>query len=103
MRQLDKADGGLITYILTSLVFITFSLIYRPKYENTVRNEKRKLGPHLIISIILVQIFGLMFKTFYVYDLLTSILFTVVTYIFYKIFVNAITVIKTMAKKQHLR
>ena len=90
---------GLLIYILTSLVFITFSLIYRPKYENMVRNEKRKLGPHLIISTLLVQAFGLMFKTFYVYDLLTSILFIVITYIFYKIFTNSIVVMREYGEK----
>ncbi len=90
---------GLLTFILTSLVFIVFSLIYKPKYENIVRNEKRKLGSHLIISTMLVQLFGLMFKTFYVYDFLTSILFTIVTYIFYKIFVNSVTVIKDYGEK----
>ena len=48
----------------------------------------------MIFSTFLVQAMGIMFKTFYVYDLLTSILFTIVTYIFYKIFTNSITVIK---------
>ncbi len=96
---LGLGKEGLLTYILISLVFITFSLIYRPKYENTVRNEKRKLGAHLIFSTFLVQAMGIMFKTFYVYDLLTSILFTIVTYIFYKIFTNSITVIKDYGEK----
>ena len=96
---IGQGSSGLLIYILTSLVFITFSLIYRPKYENTVRNEKRKLGPHLVISTFLVQAFGIMFKTFYVYDLLASILFTTVTYIFYKIFTNSITVIKDYGEK----
>ena len=35
---IGQGRPGLLIYILTSLVFITFSLIYRPKYENTVRN-----------------------------------------------------------------
>lgn len=91
---------GLLIYVLTSLVFITFSLIYRPKYENTVRNEKRKLGAHLVISTFLVQAMGILFKTFYVYDLLTSILFTIVTYIFYKIFCNSIPVVYEFGKKK---
>ena len=90
---------GLLTYILTTLVFITFSLIYRPKFENVVRNEKKKLGTHLVISTLLVQVMGIAFKTFYVYDLLTSILFTIVTYIFYKIFSNSIIVIKDYGQK----
>lgn len=89
-----QGKEGLLIYILTTLVFITFSLIYRPKYENIVRNEKKKLGAHLVVSTFLVQAMGIAFKTFYVYDLLTSILFTIVTYIFYKIFTNSITVIK---------
>ncbi len=96
---IGQGKESLLTYILTSLVFITFSLIYRPQYENTVRNEKRKLGAHLIISTMLVQIFGLMFKTFYVYDLVTSILFAIITYIFYKIFTNSITVIRDYGEK----
>ena len=91
---------GLLIYVLTSLVFITFSLIYKPKYENTVRNEKRKLGVHLVISTFLVQTMGLLFKTFYVYDLLTSILFTIVTYTFYKIFSNSIPVIYEYGSKK---
>lgn len=91
---------GLLTYILTSLVFITFSLIYKPKYENTVRNEKKKLGVHLVISTFIVQAMGIMFKTFYVYDLLTSILFTIITYIFYKIFSNSIPVIYQYGQKK---
>lgn len=96
---LGQGNEGLLIYILTTLVFITFSLIYRPKYENVVRNEKRKLGAHLIISTFLVQAMGIAFKTFYVYDLLTSVLFTIITYIFYKIFTNSITVIKDYGEK----
>ena len=97
---IGHGKNGALTYILTSLVFITFSLIYRPKYENMVRNEKRKLGPHLVISTFIVQAMGIMFKTFYVYDMLTSVLFTVVTYIFYKIFANSITVVKDYGEKR---
>ena len=96
---IGQGQKGLLIYILTSLVFITFSLIYRPKYENVVRNEKKKLGPHLIISTFLVQAMGLMFGTFYVYDLLTSILLVVITYIFYKIFTNSLKVLQEYGEK----
>ena len=65
-----------------------------------MRNEKRKLGMHLVISTFLVQTMGLLFKTFYVYDLLTSILFTIVTYTFYKIFTNSIPVIYEYGNKK---
>ena len=93
-------QGGVLTYLLTILIFVVFALIYRPKYENTIRNEKRKLGVHIAFATFLVQVIGIAFKTFYVYDLLTSILFTVMVYIFYKIFTNSITIIKDYGNKK---
>lgn len=92
-------NTGILTYILTSLVFIVFSLIYRPKFENEIRNEKRKLGGHLVAATFIVQIIGIIFKTFYVYDFITSILATMITYVFYKIFVNSLTIIKDYKTK----
>lgn len=92
-------NQGILTYLLTSLVFIVFSLIYRPKFENELRNEKRKLGGHLVAATFLVQIMGVIFKTFYVYDFITSVLATMITYVFYKIFVNSLTVIKDYKTK----
>ena len=92
-------NEGILTYILTSLVFIVFSLIYRPKFENEIRNEKRKLGGHLVAATFLVQLIGIAFKTFYVYDFITSILATMITYVFYKIFANSLVVIKNYKTK----
>ncbi len=92
-------NQGILTYLLTSLVFCVFSLIYRPKFENQLRNEKRKLGAHLVTATFLVQIMGIAFKTFYVYDFITSILATMITYVFYKIFANSLTVIKDYKSK----
>ena len=91
---------GILTYLLTVLVFVMFALIYKPKYENVIRNEKRKLGVHLTFATFLVQIVGIAFKTFYVYDFITSMLFTIMVYIFYKIFTNSITVIKDWGDKK---
>lgn len=96
---IGAGNSGILCFILTSLVFILFSLCYRPKYENEVRNEKRKLGSQLVGATLLVQLIGIGFKTFYVYDFITSILLTIVTYIFYKIFVNSLTVIVDYKKK----
>lgn len=92
-------NQGILTYLLTSFVFIVFSLIYRPKFENELRNEKRKLGGQLVAATFLVQIMGVIFKTFYVYDFITSILATMITYVFYKIFANSLTVIKDYKTK----
>lgn len=84
--------NNLLVYFMTSLVFFVSILIVRPKIQENV-NEKRKIGGHLIFAVVLVQIVPMFFRTFYVFDLLTSIMLGITTYIFYKIFVNSITMI----------
>ena len=84
--------NNLLVYFITSLVFFVSILIVRPKIQENV-NEKRKIGRHLIFAVVLVQIVPMFFRTFYVFDLLTSIMLGITTYIFYKIFVNSITMI----------
>ena len=48
----------------------------------------------------MVQAGKMFFTMFLVYDLLASIMFAIITYIFYKIFSNSITVIKDYGVKQ---
>ena len=84
--------NGLLGYILTALILFFGILIKPPKY-NQENNEKRKLGFRLIIACVIVKFGGLLFKEFMVYDLLMAIMFVAVTFIFYKIFVNALQVI----------
>ena len=84
--------NNLLVYFITSLVFFVSILLIRPKIQDNV-NEKRKIGGHLVFAVILVQIVPMFFREFYVFDLLTSIMLGITTYIFYKIFVNSITMI----------
>ena len=84
--------NNLLVYFITSLVFFVLILLIRPKIQENV-NEKRKIGGHLVFAVILVQIIPMFFREFYVFDLLTSIMLGITTYIFYKIFVNSITMI----------
>ena len=88
-----------LTYVVTSLLFFVLVLIIRPKIQEDV-NEKRKIGAHLFWAVFLVQAVPLLFRTFYVYDLLTSIMLGMTTYIFYKIFVSSIIMIKEFGKKR---
>lgn len=92
--------SGLLMYILTALVFIALVLIFRPKYEYAQRNEKQKLGKYILIATLLVQVAKMFFTMFLVYDLLTAIMLSITTYIFYKIFSNSIIVIKEFGIKQ---
>ena len=90
---------GLLSYILTSLVFILMALVFRTKYQED-RNEKRKLGTFVLISSLIVQAGRMFFTMFLIYDLLASIVFACLTYIFYKVFTNSITVIKDYGKRE---
>lgn len=91
--------NNLLTYVVTSLTFFILVLLIRPKIQEDV-NEKRKIGVHLFFAVFLVQVVPLFFRTFYVFDLLTSIMLGMTTYIFYKIFVSSISLIKEFGTKK---
>ena len=92
--------SSLLSYVLTTLLFIVMMLLFRPKYQEEGRNEKQKLGVYVLISSFVVQAGKMFFTMFLIYDLLTSIMACILTYIFYKIFANSITVIKEYGIKQ---
>ena len=91
--------SNLITYFITSLVLFAMILVVRPQIQEGV-NEKKKLGFHLFFAVMLVQLIPMFFREFYVFDLLTSIMLGMTTYIFYKIFTNSITMIIDFGKRR---
>ena len=91
--------SGLLTYFITSLVFLVSLYIFKTRIQEDC-NEVRKVGKNIIIATLLVQIVPLAFGTFYLYDLLVGIMQAVVTFIFYKIFANAITVVRDYSFKK---
>lgn len=91
--------NNLLTYFITSLVFFVLVLIIRPKIQENV-NEKKKIGSHLFLAVFLVQVIPMLFRTFYVFDLFTSVMLGMTTYIFYKIFVSSISMIREFGKKK---
>lgn len=91
--------NSLLTYFLTTLVFFVMILIKSPT-EQEETNEQRRVGVHLFLSVLIVQIIPMFFTNFYVYDLLTSIILAISSYIFYKIFSNSIIMIKEFGVKQ---
>ena len=90
--------SGLLTYILTSLVFMALSIFVLPKMND--KTEQKSLMPHLIVSTILVQVVKILFGPILIYDILSAILFTIITSIFYKIFKSSISVIKDSKTKK---
>ncbi|MGN1384878.1 MAG: SpoIIE family protein phosphatase [Clostridia bacterium] len=91
--------NSLLTYILTTLVFFVAILIKRPKIQDEV-NEQKRLGMHLFISTLIVQVVPMFFRSFILYELLTGVMLSISTYIFYKIFSNSITVIREVGIKK---
>lgn len=89
-----------LTYILTCLIFIAEILIIKPKTIDENRNEKKKLGFSLVVATTLVQAAKMLFGVFLIYDLLVSIITGIITYIFYKIFSNSLTVINSFNEKK---
>ena len=89
----------LLIYFMTSLLFFALILFKRPRLQEGV-NEKKKIGVHLFLAVFLIQLLPMFFRTFYVFEVLSSIMLAMTTYIFYKIFVNSITVIIDFTTKR---
>lgn len=92
--------GGTLTFLISSLLFIALILIFRPSIQGIDKNEKQKLGIYVAISAFVVQASKMLFTMFLVYDLISSIMLGVITYIFYKIFANSIIVINQYGIKK---
>ena len=91
--------NGLLNYIITSIVFLASLFIFKTRIEDDY-NERRKIGKNVIIASAIVQIAPIAFGTFYLYDLLLGIMQSIVVFIFYKIFVNSISVIRDYSYKK---
>ena len=90
---------NLLIYFITSLVFFVLILIIRPRLQHGV-NEKRRIGGQLFFAVLIVQVIPMFFRSFYVFDLMTSIMLAMTTYIFYKIFANSITMLIDFGTKR---
>ncbi|MBP3502438.1 MAG: SpoIIE family protein phosphatase [Clostridia bacterium] len=87
------------SYFLTSLVFFATLFILKTKKQNNV-NEKVKLGKNIVISILVVKVLPMVFTSISISNLIFAIMLCIITYIFYKIFANAIDVIHEYGEKK---
>lgn len=93
--------AGLLSYLLTSFIFIIMILLFKPKkILEEYQNEKQKLGKFVFLSVFIGQAIKIFFKEFLVYDLLISISAGLIGYIFYKIFSKSIIVINEIKTKR---
>lgn len=82
-----------LLYILNSLVFLILIMLFKPKLQEESRNERRKLGLHLMSAIFLVQAVQIFSASFTIENVLETVFNCIIVYIFYKVFVNSIPVI----------
>ena len=92
--------SGTLNYILILLVFLATFFLVKPKYNEERRNEKVKLGPAIFFSTLLVTIIETLVSGFTLYDILSSISIAIITFIFYKIFVNSLVVIRSYGERR---
>lgn len=86
--------GGALGYFLTALVLVVTLFIVKPIYNEKERNEKIKIGKHLLLSILIIQVVKLAMSGFTLYDVLSGITIAIIGLVFYKIFVNSTTVLQ---------
>lgn len=89
-----------LNYLLTSLFFMVLMLLVKPRIQEETKNEKMLLGKHLIFAVICLQAVNLFTGTYLIADLLITIMQAILTYIFYKIFVNSIPVLQDIGSKK---
>ena len=86
--------GSTLQYILTTLVLITSMFIVKPKFNEDDQNEKAKLAKNVFFSTFIIQFIKIAISGITLYDVLSVICFSIITAVFYKIFVNSIIVFK---------
>ena len=86
--------SGALTYILTALVLIFSMFIIKPRCNEEEKNEKIRLAKNIFISTLIIQLAKVGISGFTLYDILSIISFSIITIVFYKIFVNSIIVVR---------
>lgn len=82
--------SGALSYILMSLILIVTMFIIKPRCNDDEKNEKVRLAKNIFIATIIVQLAKMGISGFTLYDVLFVISFSIITVVFYKIFVNSI-------------
>ena len=86
-------------YLLTFSILLVMYLIRKP---NIKENDEYKinLGVYVFVSVLIATIIKMAFSGFYLYDAMIVLIYSISTYIFYKIFTNSLTVISDYGNKQ---
>ena len=92
--------SGALTYILMVLSLIVTMFIVKPRFNEDEKNEKLKISKNIFIATLIIQLIKMKISGFTVYDMLSSISFSIIGVVFYKIFVNSIIPIRDFKERK---
>ena len=97
---LGTGISNLANYIVTSIIYFLLILFFKPKVAIDERNEVYKTGGKLFLSCMIVEVVKNLKGIFLLYDLFMGTISSILIYVFYKIFVNGLIVIKEFNNKK---
>jgi stage II sporulation protein E len=86
-------------YSITFVIYFLLVFLFKPKVAMEERNEILKTGSRLFWASFIVNFFCID-GTNFIYNLFTSAVYSAISYIFYKIFVNGLIVLKSFNMKK---
>ncbi len=86
--------NAFLNFMLSSIIYFALVLIFKPKIAIEERNELLKTGKRLFIACFIVTFFQNVKGIVLTYDIFMAIVSATLTYVFYKIFVNGLVIIK---------
>lgn len=92
--------NAVFEYIAISILYFIFVLLFRSNMAIEERNEELKTGGKLFWASLIINVIKNMKGIFLLYDVFMAVIASSIIYVFYKIFVNGIVVIKNFKIKR---
>ena len=86
-------------YLSISILYFIFVLLFKSQIALEERNEELKTGGKLFWASLIINIIKNMKGIFLIYDVFMAVIASSIIYVFYKIFVNGLVVIKNVKLK----
>lgn len=93
-------NAAVINYFWVSLLYFVFIALFKPKVCTEDRNEVYKTGSRLFWSYVVISIIKNWTSDIWISDIFYATIYASIIYVFYKIFVNGIVVIKDFTIKK---
>ena len=90
----------LTSFFWISIIYYILVAAFKPKVCVDERNEVYKTGSRLFWAYVLVSLFNHWTSSIWLVDLIYSCLYAGILYVFYKVFVNALAVVKNLGIKK---